>query len=51
MNNNRIKAEYQEFKNYQYILERNNNKGKLRVPLSVCVQYKGFYGVAKVYVN
>jgi hypothetical protein len=39
-----------EFKNYEYILRLTQNKGKIRVPLSMLTNYKGFTVFAKVLV-
>lgn len=37
-----------EFKNLNYVLSLTHNKGKIRVPLSTIVEYKGFVIFAKV---
>ena len=37
-------------KNYDYILQLTNNKGRIRVPLVMCVEYKGFTGIAKTMI-
>ena len=39
-----------EFKNVNYVLRLTHNKGKIRVPLSSVVEYKGFAVFAKVIV-
>lgn len=39
-----------EFKNYDYVLKIMKNKGKIRVPLSMVTQYKGFCIYAKVLI-
>lgn len=41
------KEAQQEFKNYDYILRLTRNKGRIRVPLSLIVEYKGFVAFAK----
>lgn len=39
-----------EFKNFNYILSLTHNKGKIRIPLSAVIEYKGFVVFAKVIV-
>lgn len=39
-----------EFKNFEYILRLTHNKGKIRVPLSMMIEYKGFTAFAKVII-
>ena len=40
----------QEFKNYDYILRLTHNKGKIRVPLCMMLEYKGLTVMAKVMI-
>ena len=44
------KRALQEFKNYDYVLQITNNKGRIRVPLAMTVEYKGFLCLAKAIV-
>ena len=50
VSNEAAKIALQEFKNYDYILRLTRNKGKLRVPLAMVVDYKGFTILAKVII-
>ena len=47
VSNEAAKMALQEFKNYDYILRLTRNKGKLRVPLTMITEYKGFTVFAK----
>lgn len=44
------KLAQKEFRNYDYILSLTANKGRIRVPLSMVVEYKGFICVVKAVI-
>ena len=48
--NEEAKMGSHEFKNFDYILKLTHNKGKIRVPLSMIIEYKGFTAFAKVMI-
>jgi hypothetical protein len=50
ISHHRSKRVYQELKNYDYILQLTNNKGRIRVPLAMAVEYKGFVCLAKAII-
>lgn len=50
VSNESAKIALNEFKNYDYILRLTRNKGKLRVPLAMISEYKGFTVMAKAII-
>lgn len=47
ISNSRIKEAQQILKNSNYILQLTRNRGRIRVPLMMITEYKGFTGLAK----